>query len=61
VDYIAKLLRCPQFVGDGVIAKENDVDVKASAPLEDCHAVLVEAILSLKASNPFPNVMNYWS
>jgi len=44
-----------------VIAKENDVDVNASAPFKDCHAVLGEAVLTLKASNPFPNVMNYWS
>lgn len=58
MDYIAKLLRLSQSLSHSVIAKENEVDVKASAPLKDCHAVLGEVILTLQSSNPLPNVMD---
>jgi hypothetical protein len=61
MDRIAKLPRRPQSLSHSVIAKENEVDVKASAPLKDCHAVLGEVILTLQSSNPFPNVMDQWS
>ena|SRR6266567_345840 len=61
VDRIAKLLGCVQSSSHSAIAHENDVEVNASAPFQDGHAVLGEAILTLQSSNPFPDVMDQWS
>jgi hypothetical protein len=58
VNHIAKLLGCLQSSSDSVIANENGVEVNASAPLKDCHAVLGQAIFTLQSSNPFPDVMD---